>query len=79
MILDKQTLQGPNAIGIPADKLVAILERAGKRNDNRGKGGRSRNYRGGSRNRSGGSRDRNRSGGNRSRNSSRSGYRGNRD
>jgi len=80
-ILDKQTLKGPNSIGIPADKLVAILERAGKRNDSRGRGGRSRNYRGGSRNRSGGNRDRNRGGGssNRNRNSNRSGYRGNRD
>ena len=78
MILDKQTLKGPNSIGIPADKLVAILERAGKRNDNRGKGGRSRNYRGSSRNRSGGNRDRNRNSSS-GRNSNRSGYRGNRD
>jgi len=77
MILDKQTLKGPNSIGIPADKLVAILERAGKRNDSRGRGGRSRNYRGGSRNRSGGNRDRNRNSS--GRNSNRSGYRGNRD
>jgi ATP-dependent RNA helicase DeaD len=61
MILDKQTVAGPNSIGIPADKLAAILERAGKRNDSRGgRGG----YRG-NRNRSGGggNRDRNRSGG----------------
>lgn len=38
MILDKQTIAGPNLIGIPADKLAAILERAGKRADTRGKG-----------------------------------------
>jgi ATP-dependent RNA helicase DeaD len=70
MILDKQTLKGPNSIGIPADKLVAILERAGKRDNGRNRRG-GRNYRGGSRNRD---RNRNSSG----RNSSRSGYRGNR-
>jgi len=73
MILDKQDIKGPSNIGIPADKLKAILERAGKRNDSRGRGGRSRGgYRGNSRNRSGGgSRDRNRS------DRSGSGYRGN--
>ena len=67
MILDKQDIKGPNTIGIPADKLVAILERAGKRRDTRGRG-RSRNgggYRGNNRNRSNSS-------------SSRGGYRGNR-
>ncbi len=71
MILDKQDIKGPSNIGIPADKLVAILERAGRRNSGGGRGGRSRGgYRGNNRNRSGsGSRDRNRSGG---------GYRGNR-
>jgi len=60
MILDKQTLKGPNTIGIPADKIEAVLERMSKRNDSRGRGrGRSSGgYRG---NRSGG--DRNRSGG----------------
>jgi ATP-dependent RNA helicase DeaD len=70
MILDKQDIKGPSNIGIPADKLQAILERAGKRNDSRGRGGRSRGGYRGNRNRSGGSgsRDRNRSGG---------GYRGN--
>ena len=75
MILDKQTIQGPNAIGIPADKLAAILERAGKRNDNRsgGRGG----YRG-NRNRSGGGGSRSRSGsGDRNRSGSGGGYRGN--
>ena len=68
MILDKQTIQGPNTIGIPADKLAAILDRASKRGDNRsgGRGGykgtRSRSGSGsGDRNRSG-SGDRNRSG-----------------
>ncbi len=71
MILDKQDIKGPSNIGIPADKLVAILERAGRRNSGGGRGGRSRGgYRGNNRNRSGGgNRDRNRSGG---------GYRGNR-
>ncbi|MDD5371827.1 MAG: DEAD/DEAH box helicase [Sulfurimonas sp.] len=67
MILDKQTIQGPNTIGIPADKLAAILDRADKRRDTRGgrggfRGGRSRSGSGSSdRNRSG-SGDRNRSG-----------------
>ena len=68
MILDRQEIKGPSDIGIPADKLTAILERASKRNGSRGKGGKSRGgYRGNSRNRSSGSRNRN--GG---------GYRGNR-
>ena len=68
MILDRQEIKGPSDIGIPADKLTAILERASKRNNSRGKGGRSRGgYRGNSRNRSSGSRNRNGSG-----------YRGNR-
>lgn len=58
MILDKQTIQGPNTIGIPADKLAAILDRADKRRDTRGGRGGFR----GSRSRSGGSGDRNRSG-----------------
>ncbi len=59
MILDKQTIAGPNSIGIPADKLAAILDRASKRGDNRsgGRGG----YKG-TRSRTGGSGDRNRSG-----------------
>ena len=69
MILDKQDIKGPSNIGIPADKLQAILDRASKRNDSRGRGRGRGGYRG-NRNRSGGgSRDRNRSGG---------GYRGNR-
>lgn len=93
MILDKQTIQGPNHIGIPADRLAAILERADKRRDSRG-GGRGGNFRGnrsrpsssGDRNRSG-SNDRNRSnserparsseGGDRSSRPSGGGYRGN--
>jgi ATP-dependent RNA helicase DeaD len=78
MLLDNQEIKGPNQIGIPADKIVAILERAGQRRDTRGRG-RSRSggggsgYRGnkpragGERSRTGGSRD---GGG---------GYRGNRD
>jgi ATP-dependent RNA helicase DeaD len=70
MILDKQDIAGPSNIGIPADKLDAILARAAQR----GGGGRGRgrgNYRG-NRNRSGGGGDRNRSGGG-------GGYRGNRE
>jgi len=75
MILDKQTLKGPNSIGIPADKLVAILERAGRRDNRKNTNRRGRNYRGSGnrRNNSNSNRDRN-SRGNRSRNS----YRGNR-
>lgn len=69
IILDKQTIQGPNSIGIPADKLVAILERAERKRDPRsGRGG--GNFRGGSRNRSSGDRNRSNSGGERSRSSS---------
>ncbi len=80
MLLDQQDIKGPNSIGIPADRLDAILARAAQRGGgNRGRGrGRSGGggYRGNNnRNRSGGSRDRNRSGGNRSG----GGYRGNRD
>lgn len=77
MILDKQDIKGPNSIGIPADRLTAILERASKRNDGRrNRGGRSRSrngYRGNndrnrSRSRDGDrSRSRNRSSSNRSR------------
>ena len=65
MILDRQTVKGPNTIGIPADKIAAILERAGKRNDSRGSGRGGRGGYRGNRNRSGGggNRDRNRSGG----------------
>jgi len=83
MILDKQDIKGPSNIGIPEDKLAAILERAGKRRDGggRGRGGyRGNNNRnrsggnGGGRNRNGGGGDRNRSGGRSS-----GGYRGNRD
>jgi len=91
MILDKQDIKGPSNIGIPADKLDAILARAAQRGGNgrgRGRGGRSGGggYRG-NRSRSGGgnggggyrgNRDggsRNGSGGSRSS----GGYRGNRD
>jgi ATP-dependent RNA helicase DeaD len=71
MILDKQDIKGPSSIGIPADKLDAILARAAQRGGGRGRGGRGGGggYRG-NRNRSGG--DRNRSGGG-------GGYRGNRE
>jgi ATP-dependent RNA helicase DeaD len=69
MILDKQDIKGPSNIGIPADKLQAILDRASKRNDSRGRGRGRGGYRGNRSRSGGGSRDRNRSGG---------GYRGNR-
>ena len=75
MILDKQSVAGPNYIGIPADKLDAILERAAKRGDSRGRGRGGRHTRARSRSNSGGYRgnsDRNRSGGS-------GGYRGNSD
>ena len=88
MILDKQDIKGPSIIGIPADKLDAILARAAQRG---GGGGRGRGGRGGgggyrgNRNRSGGGGDRNRNrsgGGDRNRSGggrSSGGYRGNRD
>jgi len=38
MLLDNQEIKGPNAIGIPADKIEAILERAGRRRDSKGRG-----------------------------------------
>jgi ATP-dependent RNA helicase DeaD len=64
MILDRQTVKGPSNIGIPADKLDAILERMSKRNDSRGRG----------RGRSGGGGYR----GNKPRNGGGGGYRGDR-
>ncbi len=73
MILDKQTIAGPNSIGIPADKLAAILERAEKRRDTRGKSGGRGGFRG-NRSRSGGSGDRSHS---KERSRSGGGYRGN--
>ena len=42
MLLDQQDIKGPNSIGIPAEKMEAILARASQKNDSRGKGGRSR-------------------------------------
>ena len=72
MLLDQQDIKGPSNIGIPADKLDAILERAAKRGGGGGRGRGRGNYRGGNRNRSGGGGDRNRSGGG-------GGYRGNRE
>ncbi|MDD5157322.1 DEAD/DEAH box helicase [Sulfurimonas sp.] len=61
MILDRQTIAGPNAIGIPADKLAAILDRADKRRDSRGGAGGGRGGYRGNRSRPNGSGDRNRS------------------
>ena len=71
MILDKQDIKGPSNIGIPADKLDAILARAAQRG---GGGGRGRGRSGGG---GGGYRgNRNRSGGN---GGGGGGYRGNRE
>lgn len=71
MILDKQDIKGPSNIGIPADRMEAILARAGKRNDSKGRG--RGGYRGNRSRSGGGNRDRNRN-----RNSG-GGYRGKRD
>ncbi|MEA2091109.1 MAG: DEAD/DEAH box helicase, partial [Campylobacterota bacterium] len=75
MLLDQQDIKGPNQIGIPADRIEAILARAAQRGGNsRGRGrSRSGGYRG-NKPRSGGYRG-NREGGSRDG----SGYRGNRD
>jgi len=76
MTLDKQDIKGPSNIGIPADKLDAILARAAKRGGGNGRGRGRGNYRG-NRNRSGGGGHRNSSNRNRSGGRSSSGYRGN--
>ena len=71
-LLDRQSIKGPSEIGIPAERIEAILERAAKRGN--GGGGRGRG-RGGYR----GNRNRN-SGGNGGGNGGNGGgYRGNRD
>ena len=81
MLLDQQDIKGPNNIGIPADRIEAILERASQRRGNSGGRGRGRSggggggYRGNKPRSGGGSRDRNRSGGGER---SGGGYRGNR-
>jgi len=62
MLLDRQTVKGPSNIGIPAEKLEAILERAMKRGGGGGGRGGRGGYRG-NRNRNGGGGNRNRSGG----------------
>ncbi|MCF6331222.1 MAG: DEAD/DEAH box helicase [Sulfurimonas sp.] len=53
MLLDKQSVKGPSSIGIPAEKIEAILARAESRGDSRGRG--RGGYRG-NRNRSSGGR-----------------------
>ncbi|MDO8453730.1 MAG: DEAD/DEAH box helicase [Sulfurimonas sp.] len=53
MLLDNQEIKGPNNIGIPADRIEEILERAGRRRDTRGSGG---GYKGKNRSSSGGNR-----------------------
>ena len=77
MLLDQEDIKGPNNIGIPEDKIKAILERASKRGDSRGRGrggrSRSRNGNGGGSSYRG-NRSRSSNGGN----SSGGGYRGNR-
>ncbi len=84
MLLDRQSVKGPDEIGIPAHKLEEILANAARRGNGGGRGGRG-GYRGNNnRNRSGGgykgNRDRN-GGGERSGGGDRSGggYKGNRD
>ena len=76
MLLDQQDIKGPNNIGIPADRMDAILARAAQRggsSGNRGRGGSSRGKSGGGAgggyrgSKPSGSGDRNRSGGDRSR------------
>ena len=95
MLLDQQDIKGPNNIGIPADRMDAILARAAQRGGSshgrggsRGRSGGGGGYRG-NKPRSGGGGDRSRSGGgsrdggdrNRDGGGSRDGggYRGNRD
>ena len=79
MILDKQDIKGPNSIGIPADKIDAILARAAQRGgNNRGRGrGRSGGYRG-NRTRSGSGGGGGYRGNRENKNRDGSGYRGNR-
>ncbi len=67
MLLDKQSVNGPSSIGIPADKIEGILARAERRGDSRGRG---RGGHRGNRNRSRGSRNSSGSGGGTSRNRS---------
>ena len=67
MLLDKQSVNGPSSIGIPADKIEGILARAERRGDSRGRG---RGGHRGNRNRSRGSRNSSGSGGGASRNRS---------
>jgi ATP-dependent RNA helicase DeaD len=71
MLLDQQDIKGPSMIGIPADKLDAILARAAQRGGGSGRG-RGGGYRGRNRSGGGGGGSRNRSGGG-------GGYRGNRE
>ena len=81
MLLDNQQIKGPNNIGIPVDKLDAILARAAQRGNNRGRG-RNRNgggYRGGNRRNSGHGKPRSQGERNHSRGRNGGGYRGNRD
>ena len=88
MLLDQQDIKGPNAIGIPADRIEAVLARAsqrggGNRGRGRGRSGGGGGYRGNRGNSGGGGRSRNRDGGggrNRDGGGSRDGggYRGNR-
>lgn len=68
MLLEKQSIQGPNNIGIPADRLEGILARINSRGGDRGGNSGNRNrsrggYRGGSGDRNRSDRDRNSAGG----------------
>ena len=78
MLLDQQDIKGPNTIGIPADRIEAVLARAAQRGGGGGRGrGRGRSggggggYRGNKPRSGGGSRDGGGNGG--------GGYRGNRE
>ena len=74
MILDKQDIKGPSNIGIPADRMEAILARAGQRSttNSRGRGGKGNSSRSGSRTRPSSNGDKPRTGGG-------GGYRGNKE
>jgi len=76
MLLDQQEIKGPNSIGIPADRLDAILARAAQHGGGGGRGRGRGNYRGGNRSRSGGGGS---NGGGRNRSGGGGGYRGNRE
>ncbi|MEA2111548.1 MAG: DEAD/DEAH box helicase [Campylobacterota bacterium] len=66
MLLDNQSIKGPNTIGIAPERLEKIMQNLNNRGGGGSRNGRNRSHHR-SRNRSGGGRDRNRSGGDRNR------------